>query len=456
MKKLILFIGLVLVAIAAFTWDMTVLQIGLLTIAEVPFLGNFGNQEVIKGLKEDMGKAHRQICELDELASKEKRSLTPDEENRRTALIGEFEAAKEKRKRLEDSEERSRQMKEIDDEFAENRKNGESRDEYKENYSKAFRKYMLSGMESLGHEERDILRAGEDVENRNLSKGTTTSGGYTVPQGFQNKIDVALKMYGGVMELGNILETATGKDIPWPTVNDTSNIGELLAEAASIGNSVDPTFGLVTLKAYKFSSKKLLVSPELLDDNEVDLESILAVMIGERLGRVINNYGTLGTGTNQPQGFVVGAANSSITGVTGTAITFENLIDLLHSVDPAYRKNGRWAFNDSTLKALRKIKDSENRYIWQPGLTSEAPAQILGSPYQINQDMASIGLSAKSVVFGDFSKFKIRVVAGYRFRRLLELNADTDQVGYIAFKRVDTRLIDAGMNPIKYLQHAAS
>jgi HK97 family phage major capsid protein len=457
MKKLVFLIGLILVTFAAVSFDMSLLQVGIV-VATAPVIIGGGSQSVIKGLTEEMGKAHRQIIELDELASKENRTLNKDEEDKRVKLIEAFDSAKSKRQSLIESEERSKLMKDIDLEIEEKRDNKSSRDQHKENYSKAFRNYIMNGLESLEPEERKILHTGfvDEKEVRDMSKGSNSAGGYTVPEGFESKIDVAMKYYGGVMQLGAIIETLTGKDIPWPTANDTSNIGELLGENAAIGDSVDSAFGEIILKAYKFSSKKILVSPEFLEDNEVNLEAMLAEMIGERIGRVIDYYGTIGSNNSQPQGFVTGATNSGISSVAAAAITFENLIDLQHSVDIAYRKQGKWAFNDNTLKALRKLKDGENRYIWQPALTAEAPATILGNPYVIATNMADIGASAKSVVFGDFSKMKIRLVAGYRLRRLVELNAATDQIGFIGFKRGDIKVIDAGMHPLKYMVHAAS
>ena len=268
-------------------------------------------------------------------------------------------------------------------------------------------------------------------------------------------METAILTYGGVYPIAGKMPTDTGNNITMPTINDTSNSGELLAEATSIGTSVDPTFSSVTMYAYKFSSKVVLMSSEFLADNAIDAENRLAELLGIRIGRILNTYFTTGTGSGQPQGVVNGATDSTVTALV-SSITFDNLVDLFHSVDPAYRINGSWMFNDSTLKALRKIQDSEYRPIWQNGYVVGEPATILGKPYTINTAMANIGASAKSVLFGDFAKYIVREVRGMTLRRLVERYADTDQVAFIGFKRADGRYVDAGTHPVKYLDHAAS
>jgi len=128
----------------------------------------------------------------------------------------------------------------------------------------------------------------------------------------------------------------------------------------------------------------------------------------------------------------------------------------LHSIDPAYRKRGRFMFNDNTLAYLRKIVDGESKPIWQPTITQNVPDMILGYPYTINQDMASIGANAKSMLFGDFKNYIIRKVRGDRFKILLERYAETDQVAMVLLRRTDGQVLNAGMNPIKYMVHAGS
>lgn len=455
MKRAVFFIlGILAVVFAAIYGNMEALQIGAISLATVPMVGSASNQQVLKGLKEDMGKAHKAIRDLDDLAKRENRSLTAEEEQKRTQFATKFDEAKANRERILNDEARAAEMASIDNELEENRDKNQSRGEFSDKYAKAFRSWIIGGMNNLDTESREILRTGKAKEDRALTTQTGASGGYTIPEGFMNKIDIAVKYYCNFLGFSNVVTTATGNDLPWPTANDTGNIGALLAENTTIGSSVEPTFGSKTLKAHKFTSKPVVVPNELLVDTAIDLDTELGNMLGERIGRIMASYFTTGTGSSQPQGVVTGASDSSVSAAVA-AISFDNLIDLFHSVDIAYRNNARWMFNDSTLKALRKLKDGNSQYLWQPGLTVDAPATILSKPYEVNNFMATIGASAKSVVFGDFNKFKIRVVQGMIMKRLVERYADLDQTAFIGFKRADSAVLDAGTNPIKYLAHAA-
>lgn len=252
-----------------------------------------------------------------------------------------------------------------------------------------------------------------------------------------------------------VLTTTAGNSIPWPTMDDTSNEGSLIGENTQVTES-DLAFGTKTLEAYKYTSCVVLVSAELLQDSAIDVEGTVRSAMAERIGRIGNRHLTVGTGSSQPNGIVTAA--TAVTGVAAAAaITFDNLIDLFHAVDPAYRDDpsARWMFNDGTLKALRKIKDAEDRYVWQPAdVRTGAPATILEKPYSINQAVAAIGASNKSVVFGAFNRYVVRMVREFAIRRLVERYADYDQTGFIGFTRLDGELLDA--TAVKTLQHAAS
>lgn len=293
-------------------------------------------------------------------------------------------------------------------------------------------------------------------EARAMSATTGNAGGYTVPQGFVPQLEAAMLAFGGVRQVAEILRTDSGNAMPWPTANDTGNTGELIAENYTIGSSVDPTIGAMTLNAYKFSSKLVLVPVELLEDSAFDVAAVLGQMLGERLGRVMNTYFTTGSGTAQPNGIVT-AATLGKTTASATALTTDELLDLVHSVDPAYRGPGcGWMFHDSLMLVLRKLKDGESRYIFQPSMNDGAPDRLLGYPVTINQDMAaSLTATYKTLLFGQLSKYKVREVAQVRLRRLVERYADTDQEGYVAFLRADGDLLDAGTHPVKYLQQHA-
>jgi HK97 family phage major capsid protein len=253
------------------------------------------------------------------------------------------------------------------------------------------------------------------------------------------------------------LQTSTGATLAIPTNDDTANTGAIVAEEGSHASGTALTLAQVNLGAYLYSSKIVKVSWQLLQDSEIDFPSLLARKFGERLGRIQNTHLTTGTGSGQPQGVVIGAA-SGVAGATGTTTTIpaDDLFNLFHSVDIAYRANARWMMSDTAALALRKVKDGNGQYLWQPGLQMSAPDMLLGKPVVINNDVAVPAASAKSVLFGDFSNYYIREVKAIQVVRLEELYAANGQNGYMAFMRMDGGMVDAGQNPVKYFAHSAS
>ncbi len=293
-----------------------------------------------------------------------------------------------------------------------------------------------------------------ELERRDLSVGTNASGGYTIPEGFVRSLEHNMLAYGGMLQVASILRTSSGNDLHWPTVDDTANEAVVLAEATQVA-AADPTFSEVIFKAYKLTSKMVKISAELLEDSAFDLAAELGRMLGERLGRGQNSYYTTGTGTGQPTG-VLNAASLGVTAASGTAITADELLDLIHSIDPAYRTDARFMLHDQTLLAVRKLKDNNGQYIWNTSVAAGEPDRIFGFPYTVNQKMPTIALSAKTVLFGQFRQYKVRQVNRIRLYRLTERYRDYDQEGFVAFMRVDGNLLDAGTDPIKYLQQAAA
>ena len=255
-------------------------------------------------------------------------------------------------------------------------------------------------------------------------------------------------------EVATVQTTASGNDIPMPTENDTSNKGAILAENAQITEQ-DITFGSTTLNAYMYTSKLVRVSMQLMQDSAFDMNSFLGVKLGERIARIHNEHFTTGTGSSQPQG-VATAAVTGVTAASATAITYAEIVDLEHSLDPAYRNNARFMMKDSTLQILKKLVDGDSRPLWTAGVASGEQDRLLGYPYVINQDMPAATTGLDSLLFGDFSKYMIRDVAGAGLMRLTERYADYLQVGFFAFMRSDGKLLDAGTNPIKTLQMAAA
>lgn len=290
---------------------------------------------------------------------------------------------------------------------------------------------------------------------RAQSVGTSSAGGYTVPTGFVATLEKALKDYNAVRGVADVMRTDGGEAIPWPTANDTSQTGELLAENTEVAYQ-DITFGQTTFNAYKFSSKCIKISNELLADSAIDMADVIAEILGERLGRVQATYNTTGTGSSQPAGVVAGSTLGK-TAASATAIAADEILDLIHSVDPAYRTGNSVGFmmHDNIMLAIRKLKDTANQYLWQPSNQMGVPDRLLGYPIFVNQNMqSSIATGTKTILFGDFSKFKIRDVGTVRLRRLDERFAELDQVAFIAFARMDSKLLNAGGNPVKHLIQA--
>jgi HK97 family phage major capsid protein len=336
--------------------------------------------------------------------------------------------------------------------------------------ARAFDRYCRFGMDNLSAEEKNIMATRFRQEPgggkiRAAQTVTTSGGGFLIPQGFSDQLDIALKQWGGMLRAADIITTDSGNPLPWPSVNDTGNIGELLG--INTGAALqDFVFASVTLNAYKYSSKIVLVPIELLQDSYFDLNTFLPQQLGVRIGRIVNLHLTTGTGAGaQPNG-VVPASTSGKVGLTGQTLTviYDDLIDLQHAVDPAYRLSPKAAYmmNDSSLKVVKKIKDTTGRPLWMPYegavLVPGSPNMdtLLGFPLIINQDVASMAANAKSILFGDFSKYKVRRVMDIMVLRLVERYADIGQVGFLCFARYDGNLIDAGTHPIQFYQNSAT
>lgn len=296
------------------------------------------------------------------------------------------------------------------------------------------------------------------MEQRDLNVTTGTKGQETIPEGFVRALETAMLAFGGMRLVAEVIRTDGIGDLPYPTSNDTANKAVILDEATDFGTSVDPVFGAVVLKNFKYSSKVLKISTELLQDSPFDLGARIGTMLGERIARGQNDHFSTGAGTTLPKGILV--AGTAFAASDDAAISADDIINLEHSVDPAYRSSAgvRYMMHDAILAKVRLLKESTtNAFIWQPGLQAGVPSMLNGYPYTINQSFPStVEASAKVMAFGDFSKYKIRDQATLRLIRLDELYAATDQVAFIAYLRSDGNLVDAGTHPVKYLQMLAS
>lgn len=302
----------------------------------------------------------------------------------------------------------------------------------------------------------DQERASFHTDHELRAEMTTSASSAIVPKSFMASVEVALLAWGGMREAATVLRTADGRDLPMPTVNDTGNTGEQVDEAVAVAEK-EVTVAATTFKAFTFSSKMIPLSLELLQDEGVNIESMLGEIAGTRIGRILNTKFTTGAGTTTPKGIVVAATASGITTASATAVTYAELLQLKHSVDPAYRLGGlgRWMFNDSTLLALKLLADTTGRPLWQPGIGVGNPDTLDGDRFIVNQDMASLTATQKAVLYGAVSKYVIRDVMPMELVVLRERYAEKRLVGVFAFSRHDGQLLDAGTHPVKYLtQHA--
>lgn len=295
----------------------------------------------------------------------------------------------------------------------------------------------------LSGETRSFELKATSEELRTLSKLTAGAGANTVQTSFYGRLLQHLIEVAGIMQLGpTVLNTDTGEQILVPKTTGHST-GSLVAEAGTISAS-DPAFGQLPLDAYKYATL-FQISSELLNDTSVDLEGYLSMQAGRAVGNAFGTHAITGTGTNQPNGVITAAS----TGVTGSAsvagaFTADNLIDLFYSVIAPYRNSpsAGWLMRDATVAAVRKLKDTSGQYLWQPSLQVGNPDTFLGKPIATDPNVAAVALSAKSVAFGDFSRYFVRMVNGVRFERSDDFAFNTDLSTYRCIIRADGDLTD--------------
>jgi HK97 family phage major capsid protein len=377
-------------------------------------------------------------------AETEKRDLTQEDKDQYAAIERDFEKVdaeyrlykKQEERELGNAEKRDKEVRKVET-------------PEKEARAQAYRHYLQHGfkMDNAPADIRSILEA----EYRAQSTLTDAAGGFTIPDEYRAQLIETMKDFGGIYSISNVVPTANGATLIFPTNDDTANSAAYVDELVEAGNAADLVFGQIKVGAHVLSSGELVISNQLLQDSAFNMEQLISRKLGERFGRKTADVLINGTGVNQPQGVLTGAAASGVT-AAAASVSFDNLIDLQHSVDRAYRNNLRFVFNDSTLSVLRKIKDSDGQYIWQMGTRDGAPATILGIPYVVDQAMPTIGTGKKSILIGDFSKYMVREVRNVSIQKLVEKHATKYAVSFIGFLRHDAKVMDA--NAIKFLAHA--
>ena len=308
--------------------------------------------------------------------------------------------------------------------------NGASDEEETGVKSKAYRKSFWNAMR------QKVVRP--EVMNA-LQVGTDSEGGYLVPDEFEHTLVEALQEENIFRKLAHIIQTASGdRKIPVVASKGTAS---WVDEEGSITES-DDSFGQVSIGAYKLGTL-IKVSNELLNDSVFPLEGYISKEFARRIGAQEEDSVFNGDGDGKPVGIFhsTGGAQVGVTAASTSAITADEIIDLFYSLGAPYRKKAVWVLNDATVKSIRKLKDGNGNYLWQPALTADTPDTLLGRPVYTSTSVPTIASGAKVIAFGDFSFYWIADRQGRIFKKLSELYATTDQTGFVATQRVDGKLI---------------
>ena len=315
-------------------------------------------------------------------------------------------------------------------------KTGRASDDYRKNFWNAMRS-----------------KAPMPAVTNALQVGTDSEGGYLVPDEYERTLVEALEEENIFRQMAKVIKTSSG-DRKIPVVASKGTASWIDEEGAYPES--DDSFGQVSIGAYKLGTM-IKVSEELLNDSVFDLQSYISREFARRIGAKEEEAFFTGDGKGKPLGVLAatGGAETGVTAASATAVTADELMDLYYSLKSPYRKKSVWVLNDSTIKAIRKLKDNNGQYLWQPSLTAGAPDMILGRPIKTSAYMPAIAAGAKTIAFGDFSYYWIADRQGRSFKRLNELFAASGQVGFLASQRVDGKMILA--EAVKVLvQKAAS
>ncbi len=295
-----------------------------------------------------------------------------------------------------------------------------------------------------------------------MSTTTSSEGGYSVQSEVANQFIDALKAYGFMRAEASQITTSQGNPLSWPTTDGTAETGEWVAQNTS-ATAADVTFGTVAVNVFKAGSKVITVPIELLQDSNIDIQALVFARMITRIGRISNVGYTTGTGSGQPQGFV-GVSSVGKVGTTGqtTSIIYDDLVDLIDSLDVAYQQNGArscFMFSQTLRKVLRKIKDTAGRPIWTPsydaGISTGHTDTLLGYDVCLNNDLAVPAANAKSLAFGQFDKYLIRDALDISLFRFDDSAYMTKgQVGFLGWARTGGNLLD--VNAVKLYQHSAT
>ncbi len=307
-------------------------------------------------------------------------------------------------------------------------------------YRSAMLAYMVNGSISPGL----ILDGGERRAIQGVSlTGTGATGAVLAPVALERSLINEITAQNAIRQLADVRSSASDVDIPYVSTNTTAYlVGEGVAVTAST-----PAFAKHNMKAYKVGALSY-ITHEALQDMFIDMEAWVRDDFAAAFASLEETHFLTGTGSSQPSGVITGASSALTTG-SSTAISGDELISLIYAVDAKYRQNGSFVMKDSTVSLLRKLKDGQGQYLWQPSLVAGQPDRLYGYPIYTSSKMEEATAGKKSVLFGDFKKFRILDRRGLYFQRLNEIAATTGQVGFLAFRRYDSKLLVS--DAIKYI-----
>jgi len=286
-------------------------------------------------------------------------------------------------------------------------------------------------------EDFDRHLRGKVLVHNVLSEGTDADGGYLVPEDFERDIVTALEEENVIRSLAKVITTQHERKIPVATGHSTA---QWTAENAAYTES-NPTFGQKQIDAFKLTDL-CRVSVELLQDAAFDIEDYLMKEFARAFGIAEEEAFCVGTGSNQPTGiFTANGGTVGVTAAANNAIAADELISLVYALKSPYRRNAKFLMNDATISAIRKLKDGNGVYLWQPSLQAGEPDKLLGYDLYTSPYVPTMASSAYTVAFGDFKNYWIGDRAGRTVQRLNELYATNGQIGYVATERVDGKVI---------------
>lgn len=293
--------------------------------------------------------------------------------------------------------------------------------------SNEYKEAMLQAIRTKFHTISNVMQEGVDAD-----------GGYLVPDEYDDRLIEKLKEENIFRKLCHPVTTSGDHKI---------NIAASTPAAAWIEEGEALTFGDATFSQILLDAHKLhvaiKVTEELLYDSKFDLETFILNAFSKALANAEENAFINGSGTGQPLGILAatGGADIGVTTASSTAITADEIINLVYSLKRPYRKNAAFLMNDQTVAAVRKLKDGTGTYLWHEALTADEPNKLLGYPVYTSEFMPTIEAGAKTIAFGDFDYYNIGDRGTRSFQELKELFAGNGMVGFVAKERVDGKLV---------------